>query len=131
MVTLLEWFGEEPIYYYLIAFEALLAFLFLAARPDSRPNETRSEIAFLLATGLTLFAFRRRSSSCHFNWAHTKQRLWLTPSKLRRTLRHGGTLMQGRAARLTAYIEEALHGPISSIILSAGPYELLRVDSAP
>jgi len=58
MVTLLEWFGEEPIYYYLIAFGALLAFLFLAARPDSRPHETRSEIMFLVTTGLTLFAFR-------------------------------------------------------------------------
>jgi 4-amino-4-deoxy-L-arabinose transferase-like glycosyltransferase len=30
-----------------------------------------------------------------------------------------------------AYIEDALHGPISSIILSAGPYELLTVDGAP
>jgi 4-amino-4-deoxy-L-arabinose transferase-like glycosyltransferase len=30
-----------------------------------------------------------------------------------------------------AYIEDALHGPISSVILSDGPYELLRVDGAP
>jgi hypothetical protein len=30
-----------------------------------------------------------------------------------------------------AYIEGALHGPVSSTILSAGPYELLTVDGAP
>src|ERR1700686_1802392 len=58
MVTLLEWFGEEPIYYYLIAFGVLLAFLILAAQPGGRPQERRSEIQFLLITGLTLFAFR-------------------------------------------------------------------------
>ena len=58
MVTLLEWFGEEPIYYYLIAFGTLLAFLILAARPEQRAHEQRSEVAFLLITGLTLFAFR-------------------------------------------------------------------------
>lgn len=58
MVTLLKWFGEEPIYYYLIAFAALLAFLILAAQPGGRPPERRSEILFLLITALTLFAFR-------------------------------------------------------------------------
>jgi hypothetical protein len=58
MVTLLEWFGEEPIYYYLIAFGALAAFLILAARPGPRLRERRSEIIFLLITGLALFAFR-------------------------------------------------------------------------
>jgi len=30
-----------------------------------------------------------------------------------------------------AYIEDALHGPISSVILAAGPYELLTVDGPP
>ena len=30
-----------------------------------------------------------------------------------------------------AYIEDALHGPISSTILSVDPYELLTVDGAP
>ena len=30
-----------------------------------------------------------------------------------------------------AYIEDALHGPVSSTILSAGPYELLTVDGTP
>lgn len=30
-----------------------------------------------------------------------------------------------------AYIEDALHGPISSTVLSASPYELLTVDGAP
>ena len=58
MVTLLELFGEEPIYYYLIAFGALAAFLILAARPGPRLRERRSEIIFLLITGLALFAFR-------------------------------------------------------------------------
>ena len=58
MVTLLEWFGEEPIYYYLFAFGLLVAFLILAARPGARLTERRSEITFLLITGLALFAFR-------------------------------------------------------------------------
>ena len=58
MVTLLELFAEEPIYYYLIAFGALTAFLILAARPGSHRKEERSELIFLLLTGLTLFAFR-------------------------------------------------------------------------
>lgn len=58
MVTLLEWFGEEPIYYYLIAFGALATLLILAARPGPRLRERRSELTFLLVIGLTLFAFR-------------------------------------------------------------------------
>src|SRR5438552_14501708 len=56
MVTLLELFAEEPIYYYLIAFGALTAVLILAARPHRK--EQRSELIFLFLTGLTLFAFR-------------------------------------------------------------------------
>jgi hypothetical protein len=58
MVTLLEWFGEEPIYYYLIAFGALATLLILAARPGPCLRERRSELTFLLVIGLTLFAFR-------------------------------------------------------------------------
>jgi hypothetical protein len=30
-----------------------------------------------------------------------------------------------------AYIEEALHAPISSVILAADPYEILLVDAPP
>jgi hypothetical protein len=46
MVTLLEWFGEEPIYYYLIAFGALATLLIFAARPGPCLRERRSELAF-------------------------------------------------------------------------------------
>ena len=58
MVTLLEWFGEEPICFYLIAFGVLLTFLILAVQSGGGRQERRSEILFLLITGLTLFAFR-------------------------------------------------------------------------
>jgi hypothetical protein len=58
MSTVLAWFGDNPIYYYLTALGALFWFVILAVRVRPTANELRFEMVYLAAIFLALFACR-------------------------------------------------------------------------